>query len=671
MRRTLDVLVSAAALLALSPLFLLVMSVLRVTGERKVWYRQPRVGHGGECFDVLKFNTMCSGSEHSGAQDITLRQDPRVLPVGRVLRKTKINELPQLVNVLKGEMTLVGWRPLMPVSFSYYPEHVQRRIVRLKPGLTGIGSVIFRDEEAIVEASQKDPGRVYREDIAPYKGAVELWYQDHQSGWVDIKIAAATVWSILFPESDTVFRWFPGLPEPPDGVARPAVLEPRFARNAGGGVASGNGERPRILLVSPTGEFTGPVRSLLLLIQELSRRYEVEVLISGAGPLQEALEADGVPHTVLGWPKSRRWPKQVLPILRLARWFRAQPYALVYANEVNATTRNVCLAARLASIPYACHVRSMGWRHGWKQLGYLKRATAVVAVSEACAGSVERFVRSGRLRVVHNGAPTPEVSSGRQDTRLQVRKELELQEDTPLLLGVGHLTPRKGQQWALDAMDILATRCPEAHLVLLGARDREPTYVEALEARARRRPLRGRVTIRGFDPDPQRFFAAADVFVHTAVLDPHPRAVLEAMAASLPVVSFATDGVDETVVHGETGTLVPKEDAAGLAEALARCLEEPEEAERMGRAGRHRIERSFSPRDTARKVDAIVHEALIRTGRHPKNEAPWPKLPHPELAQSSGRTPPLESPNASRSETHGHRGHMHIQPGRRLPPAGP
>ena len=145
-------------------------------------------------------------------------------------------------------------------------------------------------------------------------------------------------------------------------------------------------------------------------------------------------------------------------------------------------------------------------------------------------------------------------------------------------------------------------------------------YAEALEARARRRPLRGRVTIQGFVPELQRFYAAADVFVHTALLDPHPRAVLEAMAASLPVVAFATDGVGETVTHGETGTLVPKEDAARLAEALARYLEDPEAAKRMGGAGRDRVERSFSPRDTARKVDAIVHDALIRMGRHSKRK---------------------------------------------------
>lgn len=388
----------------------------------------------------------------------------------------------------------------------------------------------------------------------------------------------------------------------------------------GGTHPSCGGERPGILLVSPTGELTGPARSLLLLIEELSRRYDVEVLLSEAGPLREALEADGVAHTVLGWPKSRRWPKQVLPLLRLSRWLRGHPYALVYANEVNATTRNVCLAARLASIPYICHVRSMGWRHGWKHLGYLRGATAAVAVSEACAASVKRFVPPGRLRVVYNGARTSEVPPGCRETRIQVREELELQEDTPLLLGVGHLTPRKGQQWALDAMEALAKRCPEAHLVLVGARDRDSAYAEALEARARRRPLRGRVTIQGFVPELQRFYAAADVFVHTALLDPHPRAVLEAMAASLPVVAFATDGVGETVTHGETGTLVPKEDAARLAEALARYLEDPEAAKRMGGAGRDRVERSFSPRDTARKVDAIVHDALIRMGRHSKRK---------------------------------------------------
>ncbi|MFP4145789.1 MAG: sugar transferase [Phycisphaeraceae bacterium] len=216
----LDLLLSGLALLVVGPLILLpVMLILRFTGEHHVWYFQERLGLGGERFRVFKFATMRSDSEKIGTKDITLRNDPRVLPVGRVLRKTKINELPQLINIFKGDMSVVGWRPLMPKSFAYYPEHVQQRIVALKPGLTGIGSIVFRDEEQITEKSDKPPEDVYREDIAPYKGELELWYQDHQSLLLDVKIILLTAWVVLRPQSMLYTRWLKDLP------LRPASLE--------------------------------------------------------------------------------------------------------------------------------------------------------------------------------------------------------------------------------------------------------------------------------------------------------------------------------------------------------------------------------------------------------------------------------------------------------------
>lgn len=196
-----------------------VILILRATGEGEVWYLQERVGQHGKRFKVYKFATMRRDSEVTGTRDITLRGDPRVLPVGRFLRKGKINELPQLINILKGEMSFVGWRPLMPAGFAYYPEHVQRRIVRMKPGLTGIGSIVFRDEEAITERSSKPPRAVYREDIAPYKGELELWYQDRQSFWLDMKIIVVTALVVFNPSRTSHLALFPELPRRPNRLS--------------------------------------------------------------------------------------------------------------------------------------------------------------------------------------------------------------------------------------------------------------------------------------------------------------------------------------------------------------------------------------------------------------------------------------------------------------------
>lgn len=197
---------------------LLVMLVLRCTGEGEVWYLQERVGKKGRRFKVYKFATMRKDSERTGTQDITLRNDSRVLPFGKFLRKTKLNELPQLINIFIGDMSFVGWRPLMPKSFNYYPVHVQERIIRLKPGLTGIGSIIFRDEEAITARANKPPQQVYQEDIAPYKGALELWYQHRASFWLDMKLLFLTAWVVLRPGSRLVDKWLPDLPPRPEAL---------------------------------------------------------------------------------------------------------------------------------------------------------------------------------------------------------------------------------------------------------------------------------------------------------------------------------------------------------------------------------------------------------------------------------------------------------------------
>lgn len=213
MKRLLDVLVSGSALLLIAIPGLIILSILRLTGEGKVFFLQPRVGKNREIFNVYKLVTMRENSENTGTQDITVRGDPRVLPFGRFLRKTKFNEVPQLMNVFLGHMSLVGWRPLMPKSFEMYPEHVQEKIANIKPGLTGIGSIVFRDEEEILEKTHKELRDCYVEDIAPYKGKVELWYQENQSTLLDLKILVCTVIVVLFPKTDyrKFFKTLPAL----------------------------------------------------------------------------------------------------------------------------------------------------------------------------------------------------------------------------------------------------------------------------------------------------------------------------------------------------------------------------------------------------------------------------------------------------------------------------
>lgn len=209
-KRILDIFIAGFAFIVLSPILIPVMIILKFTGEHEIFYFQKRLGYKNKPFDIWKFATMLKNSPSIGTGEITLRNDPRVMPFGSFLRKTKMNELPQIFNVLKGDMSIVGPRPLMEVSFMQYDENIRKNIYNAKPGITGIGSLIFRDEEKLVSEAS-DPKAMYSK-IFPFKGELEMWYQKNASVLTDFKIIFLTAWSIIFPENKLAAKFFKDLP---------------------------------------------------------------------------------------------------------------------------------------------------------------------------------------------------------------------------------------------------------------------------------------------------------------------------------------------------------------------------------------------------------------------------------------------------------------------------
>ena len=215
MPRIVDVLLSLLSLLVLLPLFIPIVVILLLTGEHKVFYLQTRVGYKNKDFKIIKFATMLSNSANMGSGSLTLKNDPRVLPFGSFLRKTKINELPQILNIIIGDLSIVGPRPQMQVDFEKYSDDVQGKIYNVRPGLTGIGSIVFRDEESLISlaAENENPHEFYKRIIAPYKGELEIWYQSHRSLLLDFQLIFMTAWAIVFPETRLYEKWFNDLPK--------------------------------------------------------------------------------------------------------------------------------------------------------------------------------------------------------------------------------------------------------------------------------------------------------------------------------------------------------------------------------------------------------------------------------------------------------------------------
>jgi lipopolysaccharide/colanic/teichoic acid biosynthesis glycosyltransferase len=188
---------------------------LKLTGEGYIWYFQERVGFKQKLFDIWKFATMLKDSPNMKGGLITTKRDPRLTPLGGFLRKSKINELPQIINIIKGDMSIVGPRPVMVKSFEQYPQDVQEVIYNVMPGLTGIGSIIFRDEEELITEVKESGGNTwdfYINKIYPFKGKVESWYQKNRSFFLDFSIIFITAWVIIFPNSDILYKLYPSIP---------------------------------------------------------------------------------------------------------------------------------------------------------------------------------------------------------------------------------------------------------------------------------------------------------------------------------------------------------------------------------------------------------------------------------------------------------------------------
>ena len=215
LKRLFDIIFSLLIITVFFPVGLFIILILKFTGEGEIFYKQSRMGQYGEQFGIYKFVTMIKDSPNLGAGDITLKEDPRVLPFGKFLRKTKLNEFPQFINVFIGEMSIVGPRPLVKNQYDMIPEDFQQKIKLLKPGITGIGSIIFRDEEIFLEDNNENSNEFYKTEIVPFKATLEYWYKENASFWIDILLISTTIIMVVFPRINLHKYFFKDLPQHP------------------------------------------------------------------------------------------------------------------------------------------------------------------------------------------------------------------------------------------------------------------------------------------------------------------------------------------------------------------------------------------------------------------------------------------------------------------------
>jgi len=215
MTRFFDIIFSSIAIVILFPFMLPIMIGLKLTGEHDIFYKQTRIGRGGKNFQILKFATMLRNSPNLNGGLYTSENDTRILPMGKFLRKTKFNELPQLINIFVGQMSIIGYRPTVRQHYEAYNIDFKMKSKDVSPGLSGIGSIVFRDEEVILQKCGQNKDYFHQKVIIPYKSQLECWYMDHQSIGNYFKLIYMTVVSVIHPANCKWRTAFKGLPPVP------------------------------------------------------------------------------------------------------------------------------------------------------------------------------------------------------------------------------------------------------------------------------------------------------------------------------------------------------------------------------------------------------------------------------------------------------------------------
>lgn len=361
----------------------------------------------------------------------------------------------------------------------------------------------------------------------------------------------------------------------------------------------------RLLFISHKSNLGGPVYSLLKLIKYLSQEHEIAVVAPGCGEVFGVLKGMGIP-TYRVEPSGLTW--SCIPWL--SRLIFQGRFDLVYGNNYSSGTRNALIASKLVGRPFVWHIREMLWEAHWRTAFFLKYADAIIAVSQVCAQSVKHYVPKKDINVVYNGVDLEEFQTDVMGARQGVSCTLGISQEHLVIVSVGNVCVRKGQGYTVKVATEVLKNHPTAIFVFLGRLDLEPEYALCLQQEVFRCKLEEKVRFLGFCDNVPKFLQGCDIFLHTAIKDPNPRAVLEAMAAKLPVVAFDVDGIKEMVIHGETGFLVPVGNISAMKEALGELLGNLSLRTRMGEKARERVQTMFNAKETTKRVSSIINHLL-------------------------------------------------------------
>ena len=365
-----------------------------------------------------------------------------------------------------------------------------------------------------------------------------------------------------------------------------------------------------ILFVSHTSELGGPNYRLLHLIEYLvEHNHKPYVIAPGNGNLFSKLA--NLPVSV--FPAGSRGLKcQAIPWLY--QIITREKIDIVYGNNFSSGTRNTLIAARLARRPYIWHINEMLDPERGAQFNrtyFLRFADALIADSIACTDSVQVHVPNKKVHQIYNGIDLGAYDLDRESAKNHIQQSLGLLPGQTVVTSAANLCHRKGQAYGVAAAIKVLDEYPDTAFVFLGETHHEMEYAKSLIKRVSQANKSDKILFPGFRDDLPEILSGSDVFLHTAVKDPQPIAVLAAMAARLPVIAFSVDGVAEEVIHNQTGNLIDAGDIESLTRALVVYIKDSDLRTQQGIAGRLRVEESFSADKTSQSITEVINNTLV------------------------------------------------------------
>lgn len=358
-----------------------------------------------------------------------------------------------------------------------------------------------------------------------------------------------------------------------------------------------------LLFVNHTGRLVGPSHSLLKLLKYLRAAHEVAVVMPSTGELSRALEQESIPWYV------SRFRYRYMSVLMWLIW--RGKFDLVYGNNFSGVSWRALMAAKLAGRPFVWHIREvLSADLQPKKVRRLRYADAIIAVSQASARSVKSYLPEKDITVIYNGIETTDFTPARCEAKRYVHNALKVTGESIVVTSIGRICAQKNQLQAVEAAASIIKNHPSVMFCFLGE-FQEPGYVARLKEQASQLGLKDNIRLLGFRNDVATYLRGSDILLHTSVQEAHPRAVMEAMAAELPVVAYdVPGGMSETVVPGRTGYLIPFGDVMAITQAIEELVANPALRRQMGERGRKRVEAMFTAEETAQQVSAVIDRVL-------------------------------------------------------------